>query len=215
MRGRTAQESRKARPAEHGRHVFWFKGLRSEGAATGGNGAAIQNQGIPDIREVRKGCSIMLDELARERGDEDGYELSLLIVADEEIRILNRDHRGLDKPTDVLSFPLIGEGPPGAASHDGAVEEDRAHASDTSASDFAPAFWVPGAVPIGDVVIARETCEAQARAVGHSVRDEFWRLLVHGILHLFGYDHETSTEDERRMQAREDELLEQLAHARL
>ena len=192
---------------ERGRHVFWFKGLRSEGAG----GAPVAAPGeIPDIHQVRKACSLMLDEVAQERGEKDGYELSLLLVGNDEMRLLNREHRGLDKPTDVLSFPLLGA-PPSA----GREDETEGPSARTESVEFVPAFWVPGPIPIGDIVIARETCEAQAEEVGHSVRDEFWRLLVHGVLHLFGYDHETSPEEELRMQKREDQILDLLSHTKL
>jgi probable rRNA maturation factor len=61
---------------------------------------------------------------------------------------------------------------------------------------------------IGEVIISYETLFRQAREIGHSPKDEFLRLLVHGVLHLLGYDHETSKKDELEMQAKEDECLE-------
>ncbi len=103
-------------------------------------------------------------------------ELSLLLSDDEGIRELNRCFRGVDRATDVLSFPQ-GEGP-----------------------------QAPGAPrPLGDVVISVERAEAQARERGHSLEREVGELLLHGILHLAGYEHEGSRA--RKMRAKEAELV--------
>jgi len=98
-------------------------------------------------------------------------------VRDDEIRRLNRDYRRKDRPTDVLSFSLR-EGEFG----------------DVSRS-------------MGDVVISLETAARQAVENGFSTEEAVDRLLVHGILHLAGYDHETSARDERRMKRKERAVL--------
>jgi probable rRNA maturation factor len=105
------------------------------------------------------------------------WEFSLWIVTDGEIRSLNRTRRGKDSATDVLSFPLL---------------------------DF---HWKVPIQIIGEVVISWDATIRQAREVGHEITDEFYRLLVHGILHLFGYDHETSESDAKEMREKESELL--------
>ncbi|MBM9589140.1 rRNA maturation RNase YbeY [Leptospira sp. 201903075] len=105
-------------------------------------------------------------------------ELSILVVDDALMREINRERRGKDKTTDVLSFPLYSESPP-----------------------------IPFQI-LGEVVISMDTCLLQAKEIGHSLIDEFYRLLVHGILHLFGYDHETNEEDAILMRKKEDECLE-------
>ena len=93
-------------------------------------------------------------------------EISLLITDDEGIRSLNRQYRGLDKATDVLSFSLL----PGPAE-----------------SFITP----PGQViQLGDIVISYQHVIAQAEALGHSARQELGELFVHGLLHILGYDHE-------------------------
>ena len=100
-------------------------------------------------------------------------ELSLLVVSDRRIRQLNRDWRGRDRATDVLSFPQ----------HDG-----------------------PGPAPgglLGDVVISVDAARRQAGEAGESLGEEADRLLIHGLLHLLGYDHERSASEARRMQRRE------------
>jgi len=103
----------------------------------------------------------------------DDAELSLVLVSDAEMRKLNRDWRGRDRPTDVLAFAQR-EGPGGAP--DGLL---------------------------GDVVISVDTARRQAEERGHALGVEGERLLVHGLLHLLGYDHERSPAEARRMQRRE------------
>ncbi len=103
-------------------------------------------------------------------------ELSLVLTDDARIRILNRDWRGFDKPTNVLSFPA-------------------ADADDDE----------PGPL-LGDVVVARETTEREAIEEGKAFEDHLAHLLVHGLLHLFGFDHETDAEAEE-MEALEVEIL--------
>jgi probable rRNA maturation factor len=112
-------------------------------------------------------------------------ELSVVITDDETVRELNRRYRGEDAPTDVLSFAL-GEGtgfvlPPGRARQ------------------------------IGEVVISYPMARRQAHAAGHRADFELAHLLVHGILHLLGHDHERPAEA-RAMRAREEALLGEAAH---
>src|SRR2546430_7300576 len=102
--------------------------------------------------------------------DQRQAELSLALVTDREIHSLNRQYRGKDKPTDVLSFPL--------------------------ADALQPSL-------LGDVVISSETAARQAQRRGHSLREELQTLLIHGILHLLGYDHEVSRREAIRMHRKE------------
>ena len=107
-------------------------------------------------------------------------ELSILLADDAVVRELNRAYRGADAATDVLSF----------AQREG--------------DDFARP---DGAVPhLGDVVISLDTARRQAAAYGQPPQDEVAHLIVHGILHLLGYDHERP-DDELAMRAREDAIL--------
>jgi len=109
-------------------------------------------------------------------------ELSLALVSVEEMAELNLRYRGVTGPTDVLSFECDDPCP---------VDSDEP-------------------VTLGDVVIAPEVAEQQAAELGHTVEEELNLLLVHGILHLLGYTHE-SDEDAAVMQARERALLEAYA----
>jgi probable rRNA maturation factor len=108
-------------------------------------------------------------------------ELSLLIVDDAKIALLNQQYRERSGPTNVLSFPM----------NEGAFSEIMPHL-------------------LGDVVISVETCEREAQSTGTSVDQHFNELLIHGILHLFGYDHERSEEEDRRMRAKSDDLLQHI-----
>jgi probable rRNA maturation factor len=118
-------------------------------------------------------------------------ELSVVLVDDGAIRALNRDFRGIDRPTDVLSFSQL--------------EEARGPAR-------APIEIDPQArVLLGDVVISIDTALAQAARAGIGARQRLAALLVHGMLHLVGYDHERSPAEARRMYSREREIAAAMA----
>lgn len=110
-------------------------------------------------------------------------ELSVLLTDDQEIHRLNRDYRGKDRSTDVLSFSL---------------QED-------SEDDFAADL-------LGDVVVSLDTALRQAAEQHVSPAEELLRLMIHGTLHLLGYEHEdVPVETAERMREKEQELLELLA----
>ena len=127
------------------------------------------------IASLRRDAGRLLDQLAQHA------ELSVTLVADDEIRRLNRVYRHIDRATDVLAFAMR-EG-------DGA--------------DLHPQL-------LGDVVISLETAARQAASRGVLLADEVRMLLAHGILHLLGYDHERSPAEARRMFRRQRELLRAL-----
>jgi probable rRNA maturation factor len=116
-------------------------------------------------------------------------EISVLLTGDEEVRALNGQWRGKDKPTNVLSFPMVQKD-----LIDGLANSD------------------DGEVLLGDIVLARGVCEAEAAQKGVSVEDYAAHLLVHGTLHLLGYDHadEAGAAD---MEAREGRALKRLGIA--
>ena len=113
-------------------------------------------------------------------GWENDAEVSVTLTDDETIRALNRDYRRIDRATDVLSFPMY--------------EKDEL-------------AEIAGPAALGDVVISLERAEAQAAEYGHGVDREVAFLTVHSILHLLGYDHETSEADEKEMFARQEAIL--------
>lgn len=120
-------------------------------------------------------------------GMENDVEVSVTFVDDEGIRELNKKFRGMDKPTDVLSFPLL--------DYEGESEEP---------------FFDELCHNLGDIVISLERAMAQANEFGHSFEREVAFLTAHSMLHLLGYDHELSDEDDADMRARQNDIMERL-----
>ncbi len=112
------------------------------------------------------------------------YEVSLVFTDSEAVRQLNRDYRGVDEPTDVLAFCMLPQ------------------KGDDS-------FTLPPdeVTRLGEVIISCPQAVEQAKEQGHSTERELALLVIHGILHLLGYDHE-EPEEEAEMRTREKELLE-------
>ena len=128
--------------------------------------------------------------------------LSIALVGDETIRRLNRDHRGKDKPTDVLSFSLTG------APHASRAERPP-RAKPVGPPKNAAHEWVPERL-LGDVVISVETARRQAAQYDATLQRELYRLLIHGLLHVMGHDHERLGE-RKRMEAEERRLARAIA----
>lgn len=115
--------------------------------------------------------------------------ISVVLTDDEGIHRVNREFRDVDRPTDVLSFPM-NELTPGKFDAD-ACERDM----DT------------GAVLLGDMMISVPRCEAQGEEFGHGYEREIMYLTVHSVLHLLGYDHVDEGEMKRQMRAREKAIM--------
>ena len=122
-------------------------------------------------------------------------QLNLTLTDNEGIKEINRDYRQIDKATDVLSFPLVGfEKPNVFPEH---LEEEAEDYFDLDT----------GELMLGDIIISVEKCKEQAREFGHSELREYSFLIVHSILHLFGYDH--MEDDERElMEQKQREILD-------
>ena len=123
-------------------------------------------------------------------------ELNVILVDNDEIHQINKEHRNIDKPTDVLSFPMIDYEVPG--------EFD--WLEDNGDDCFNPES---GELLLGDIIISVDKLLEQATEYGHSVERELGFLVAHSMLHLFGYDH---MEDEERkvMEEKQDEILQQV-----
>lgn len=119
-------------------------------------------------------------------------EISVMFTDDEGIREINREFRGIDAATDVLSFPM-NELAPGAF--------------DAEACERDPET---GAVLLGDMAISLERCAAQGEEFGHGFGREVMYLTVHSVLHLLGYDHVDEGEMKRAMRAREEAIMARL-----
>lgn len=126
---------------------------------------------VPSNAVLKKRLEKMLVALELPDG-----EVSVLLTDDREIQRLNRDYRGVDKPTDVLSFAMR-EGEGGRFAGD----------------------------VLGDLIVSAQTCARQAREAKRPVLDEATMLLAHGLLHLLGWDHETPAKD-KAMRAETDRL---------
>lgn len=113
------------------------------------------------------------------------FEVSVVLADDATVRQLNARHRGRDRPTDVLSFPQF--------------EADELR---RIAPEGPP-------LPLGDVILARETVVREARALGRPVGDHLVHLFVHGVLHLLGHDH-AAEEEAARMEQLETAILAEL-----
>lgn len=120
-------------------------------------------------------------------------EVNLLLTSDEEIREMNRVHRGIDRATDVLSFPMLEYDTPGDFSQMEEIEDA-----------FDP---VSGELVLGDIVISKNKVFAQAEEYGHTPLREYAFLIAHSMLHLFGYDHMVDEEREL-MEARQHAIME-------
>lgn len=116
--------------------------------------------------------------------------LSLNLVGDTKMRSLNRTYRGKDKSTDVLSFPLQENIRKGV--YDSFLEK----------------------LELGDLFISKPVCEKQAREFNLTFGEEFIHLVVHGFLHLLGYDHEISSKEEKIMESLEEEILLKLKRSK-
>lgn len=119
----------------------------------------------------------LLDTAADMLGCEYRCECNLLITPEDSIHRMNLESRGIDRPTDVLSFPVIDFKRP---CDYGCIDE----------KDYTMFNPDTGMLMLGDIVICRDRVISQAKEYGHSVKRELAFLIVHSILHLFGYDHE-------------------------
>lgn len=130
-------------------------------------------------REISKTfIKVCVEKILKELNLEN-VEVSITLTDDETIREINKQWRGKDKPTDVLSFPQ---------------EETIGYKYKV----------------LGDVIISLPYAKKQAKEIGFTFKEEVVRLLIHGILHLLGYDHERSEEDEKIMFDLQDKIFENI-----
>ena len=132
------------------------------------------------VRIDRKGIAHLADQTLEAVGRSDAL-ITIAFVTDAVIRRLNREYRGKDLSTDVLSFPAEGDVRPAAK----APQEQ---------SESAPGEY------LGDVVISADTATLQARESRYSFEREVSELVIHGVLHLCGYDHETDGGEMNRIE---------------
>lgn len=124
-------------------------------------------------------------------------EISLVFVDNEEIKEINNENRGIDRATDVLSFPMLD------------YPEGKVYKDCYRNKKFDETFMDGDELVLGDIVLSLEKTEEQAEEYNHSFQREASYLVVHSVLHLLGYDH--MEEDEKKvMRMREEEILGKL-----
>lgn len=121
----------------------------------------------------------------------EGVELTISFVSANKIRQYNKQYRGVDRATDVLSFPMLN------------INYKQ------SVRDFAEELLPNGTLYLGDVVICKKVAKLQAKEYGHSLKREVAFLALHGLLHVLGYDH-IEKEDEEIMMKKSEEILDSL-----
>lgn len=153
-----------------------------------------EEEGVNLPFDTEETAKIIVEAAIEQEGCPYEAEINILLTTDEEIHEMNRMHRGIDRATDVLSFPMLEFDEP---------------------ADFTPFETEPddvfnpesGELMLGDIVISKDKVLAQAREYGHTPRREYAFLIAHSMLHLFGYDH--MEEDERKvMEERQRMLME-------
>lgn len=137
----------------------------------------------------------VVDECLKAQGFTISSELNLMLVDDVAIQKINKEQRGIDKPTDVLSFPMIDI-------FEGIYEPDE--------MDLNPETKM---LMLGDIVISLERTAQQAIEYGHSFKRELAFLLSHGVYHLLGFDHQDS-QSEKNMIEKQELVLQKLGHIR-
>ena len=151
---------------------------------------------VPGVNEGQRAFirKVIRTALAAE-GVDFPCEVDVRVTSDAGIHEINLEMRGVDRPTDVLSFPAFDLRP-------GELPEE------------ADADVATGLVPLGDMCLSLERVQAQAKEYGHSNRRELAYLVVHSVLHLLGYDHLDEGPQKAQMRAREDAILEELGISR-
>lgn len=146
----------------------------------------INNQSGENL-DIRKDLEKVIREVLKlEEIDESKCEISLSLVDSETIHRLNKEYRGVDRPTDVLSFPI-----------EDFFNEDK------------DSILKKDHLMLGDVIICFDIARKQAKDLGHSFKREIIYLTCHSILHLLGYDH-MEDDDKRLMRSREKEVMKNL-----
>ncbi|WP_160034126.1 rRNA maturation RNase YbeY [Paenibacillus sp. An7] len=150
------------------------------------------NQEVVEITEELIGTLEKLLEKAAEMEKITDGEVALTFVTDQEIHELNKEYRGIDRPTDVLSFAM-----------NESIDEELDIIYDLGENE---AIELPEI--LGDIIISVETAIAQSKEYGHSIDREIGFLFVHGFLHLLGYDHQDEASEAEMMGKQEKVLAE-------
>ncbi|WP_028561658.1 rRNA maturation RNase YbeY [Paenibacillus pinihumi] len=149
-----------------------------------------------DKLEISESFILKLEQVLQIAGEAEGImegEVALTFVDDEEIHRLNKEYRGIDRPTDVLSFAMMEEG-----------EDEPEIVFEVESEEENDPF----SGMLGDIIISVEKAQQQSEDYGHSFERELGFLFVHGFLHLIGYDHQDD-ESEAVMTGKQEAVLQQ------
>lgn len=160
-----------------------------------------------DVMPISPELIDRLDQLLLIAGEQEQLtegEISLTFVDDEQIHELNKQYRGIDRPTDVLSFAIreLGEDELEIIYDVEEYEENDGNEDHLDDDESGEAVIEP----LGDIIISIPTAIAQAEEYGHSIEREIGFLFIHGLLHLIGYDHDDEAE-EKEMFSRQEQIL--------
>lgn len=144
-----------------------------------------QNKTKRSIYGLKKLFKNIADFTCKYLNEDNKFELSVTFVGKQRIKSINRDYRNIDRVTDVISFAFL----------------------DNDIGNICLNNNIP--VALGDIFICCDVAKKQAKQYGHSLKREYAFLFLHGLLHLFGYDH-MSEEDEKVMFSLQDEILNNL-----
>lgn len=151
-----------------------------------------------NILKVNEELSSVIDEIIDYALKEEQvlvpYEVSVIYVDNEEIKEINHDTRGIDRATDVLSFPMID------------YDAKKVFKECYVGHEFSQVDLNEGNLVLGDIVLSLERAKEQSEEFGHSFEREVCYLIIHSILHLLGYDH-MEEEEKQVMRKREEEIL--------
>ena len=156
--------------------------------------------GIPMPFDAEDVIRTVTGELLRREGCPFACQLCVQILSEEEIRRVNREYRGIDSVTDVLSFPLVPFPEPSSFE---SIRDRRGDCFDPDTEELC----------LGDVLICSKRASEQAENFGHSLRREMAFLAAHSLLHLLGYDHEDA-EEAKIMEEKQEAVLEALGITR-
>lgn len=162
----------------------------------------MQDENVPEFDfDIFETAESTVEKALEMAGFDMEAEVSLSFVSGDEIRELNKDYRGVDSVTDVLSFPLID------------LDPKKPFSEVVSSNELDYINPDTGEVMLGDIVICEEKVRSQAKEYGHSLKREFAFLICHSVLHLIGYDH---IEDEERivMEEMQRKIMEELSITR-
>ena len=146
--------------------------------------------------DYEKTATDVINQVLEEEGCPYEAQVNLLLTSDPEIHRMNMEYREVDRPTDVLSFPML--------SYENAG--DFSKLEDDYDDNFNPDT---GEIMLGDIVISVDKVLEQAESYGHTTKREYAFLIVHSMLHLFGYDHMTP-EEAAVMEAKQKQILDEM-----